>query len=257
MTAPIISLITVCYNSEATIAATLDSVASQSYRNIEHIVVDGGSIDGTLQILKSWSRSDLRIVSEPDDGVYDAMNKGIAMASGEIIGFLNADDMFADSSVVAQVATVMEDRSVDACFADLVYVDKDDVAKVVRYWKSREFATGAFAAGWCPAHPTFYVRKAVYDRLGSFDTSFRLAADAELMMRFLEKERIASVYVPRVWVRMRLGGKTNRNIQNIIAQNHEILTALDKHKLAVSRIGFAVHKIQARLTQRLTKPHDE
>lgn len=246
--APLISVITVAYNAVSTIEAAICSVLGQTYGNVEYIIVDGGSDDGTLEILDKYRDRLASCHSGPDEGVYDAMNKGIAMATGDVVGFLNADDLFADATVLEQIAVAFQDARLDACFADLMYVSRD-MRKVLRYWKSRPFTPGDFAAGWCPAHPTFYVRKLVLDRYGGFDQSFKLAADAELMMRLLEGWRISTAYVPAVWVRMRVGGQTNRSWKNILRQNKEIMRALRKNGLPFSMIGFMANKIVNRLAQ--------
>lgn len=245
-----ISVITVAYNSAATIADTLRSVASQTHPDIEHWVVDGKSTDDTLQVVQAHQHPALRVSSEPDKGIYDAMNKGLAWASGDVVGFLNADDLYADPDVLNRVADVFKDPSVDACFGDLVYVTGDN-SKVVRYWKSRPFTPGSFARGWCPAHPTFYVRRAVIDKLGPFDLSYRLAADTEFMMRYLERGHVRSIYVPHVQVRMRVGGATNQSWANIVRQNREIFQALAKHDVPFSTVSFWAHKLASRLWQRM------
>lgn len=245
---PLISLITVSYNAASTLEDAIRSVLDQTYGNVEYIIVDGGSRDGTLKILWKYDGQVEHWLSEPDTGIYDAMNKGIALASGDVVGFLNADDLFADETVLEQVAGAFRDDKIDACFADLVYVSRDN-RKVWRYWKSRPFSPGDFAAGWCPAHPTFYVRKSVLDRYGSFDKSFKLAADVELMMRLLERDRIRTAYFPRVWVRMRVGGQTNQSWKNILVQNKEIMRSLEKNGLPFSRIWFMANKIVNRLKQ--------
>jgi glycosyltransferase involved in cell wall biosynthesis len=249
-----ISVVTVCRNARDTIEDTIRSVACQTYQHVEHIIIDGSSTDGTQSIISAHDDVVAKWVSEPDQGIYDAMNKGTIMATGEVVGFLNADDVFADSSILEQVASVLQDRTLQACYADLVYVNKDDVSSIVRYWKSSSFGKGAFSAGWCPAHPTFYVRRSVFSRLGYFDRSYKLAADADLMMRFLEKGCISSLYVPHVWVTMRLGGQTNRKISNILQGNKEILNALRSNGLLVSPVRFATAKLMSRILQRYLWP---
>lgn len=248
MTSPFITIITVCYNSALTIKDTLESVALQSYKNFEHLIIDGGSTDGTLDIIRAWNGHTVCLLSEPDEGIYDAMNKGMAMASGEVLGFLNSDDFYANSSVLEQIAKAFQDKKLDACYADLAYVSQDS-QRIVRYWRSKSFAKGDFALGWSPAHPTFYVRKSVVDRYGNFDKSFKLAADAELMMRYLECAEIRSIYIPGVWIRMRIGGQTNQSLKNIVQQNKEILIALAKNNVPFSRILFASNKITNRVWQ--------
>jgi glycosyltransferase involved in cell wall biosynthesis len=249
-----ISVVTVCRNAKGTIEDTIRSVACQTYEPVEHIIIDGSSTDGTQSIIRAHDDVVEKWVSEPDQGIYDAMNKGVIMATGEVIGFLNADDVFADSSILEQVARVFQDKTLQACYADLVYVNKDDASRTVRYWKSSNFVKGAFSVGWCPAHPTFYVRRSVFSLLGYFDRSYKLAADADLMMRFLERGCISSLYVPHVWVTMRLGGQTNRNISNILRGNKEILKALRNNGLLVSPVRFAAAKLVSRISQRYLWP---
>ena len=243
-----ISVITVAYNSSKTIATTLDSVAIQTHYDIEHLVIDGASTDATLALIRNHRNPNIRLVSEPDKGIYDAMNKGLALAMGEIVGFLNSDDFYEDASVLEKVAAAFQDPAVEACYADLVYVTQDN-SRVVRYWKSKPFISGDFAKGWCPAHPTFYVRRSVIARLGLFDQSYKLAADVEFMMRYLECGRIRTVYIPHVLVRMRLGGITNQSWRNIVQQNQEILSALRKNDVPFSTLLFVVHKLISRLRQ--------
>lgn len=244
-----ITVITVAYNSAATIADTMDSVAMQAYRDMEHLVVDGASRDDTVKIAQARSTPHTRITSEPDKGIYDAMNKGFGLAQGEIIGFLNADDLYADDQVLTQVADAFQDPAIEACFGDLVYVTHDN-RRVVRYWKSCPHRLGSFSRGWCPAHPTFYVRRSALERLGRFDLSFRLAADTEFMLRYLEKGGVRSAYIPRVQVRMRVGGATNQSIGNIVRQNREIFQALEKNNVGYSPVSFMAHKVANRIWQR-------
>lgn len=248
-----ISIITVSYNSAKTIPDTIASVAAQDYESVEHIVVDGGSNDGTVQIV-AGSTSISSFVSEPDEGIYDAMNKGLSMASGDIIGILNADDFYASNTVLTDIAKVFSDEKIDACYGDLVYVDADKARRVVRYWVSRKFKPGLFKRGWMPAHPTFFCRRSVYEQFGTFDLNYKIAADVELLFRFLEKFRIRSAYVPQVLIKMRLGGTTNQSFKNIKIQNSEVLTALDKHYGKVSRFIFFLGKILNRSSQFLIRP---
>ena len=243
-----ISVVTVCYNSVKTIADTLNAVAMQTYADIEHLVIDGASKDGTVEMVRSHANPQIRLISEPDKGIYDAMNKGLAQATGEVVGFLNSDDFYVDAAVLAKIANAFQDPAVDACYADMVYVTQDN-SRVVRYWKSKPFAKGDFAKGWCPAHPTFYVRKSVIERLGLFDQSYKLAADVEFMMRYLERAQVRAAYIPDVLVRMRLGGATNQSWKNIVLQNKEIFAALRKNGVPFSRVWFAVNKVVSRLNQ--------
>ncbi len=247
-----ISIITVCFNSAATIEETILSVAAQQYPAKEHIVVDGASTDGTVDIVRRHP-SVARWVSEPDCGIYDAMNKGIAMASGDVIGTLNADDIYEDDTVLSQVAEVFSNPAVDACFADLVYVDKHDTSRVVRYWKSRPYEAGLFERGWMPAHPTFFVRRRVYEQLGNFDLAFPRQADFELTMRFLSVHKTVSVYVPRIWVKMRRGGVSNNSVRGVIEGNIEAWRACRKNKLDIGPF-FVLAKLMSRIPQFFSRP---
>lgn len=246
-----ISVITVCYNSSSTIIDTLRSVGSQIHPDVEHLVIDGLSSDNTVKVIEENRHPNLVFFSEPDLGIYDAMNKGLARATGEVIGFLNADDFFADAEVLARVAKVFEnDPRIEACFGDLVYINEEN-SKVVRYWKSRPYEKGLFARGWSPAHPTFYIRRSAFNRFGQFDQTYHLAADTEFMMRYLERGAVRSVHIPHIQVRMRIGGATNKNWRNIFNQNGEILRALKKNSIPYSLPSFLIHKFVSRFWQRL------
>lgn len=246
---PRITLITVCYNSENTIADTLQSVDRQSFSDFEHLVIDGGSSDGTLAIVAAAAAPYRKVFSQKDEGIYDAMNKGLVLSRGEIIGFLNSDDVFAGDDILATVDAAISGNGVDSCYGDLVYVSQSDTEREIRYWKSSTFEPRSFRRGWCPPHPALYIRRAVYERAGMFDRQYRLAADVELMMRFMEKAAMSSLYIPRVMVRMRLGGATNKSMRNIYRQNREILRALASHGLAVSTLGLILPKLVNRLGQ--------
>ncbi|BEI34780.1 glycosyltransferase family 2 protein [Polynucleobacter sp. HIN6] len=247
-----ISIITACYNAQYTIAETISSVIGQTYSDIEYLIIDGNSSDQTVNIIKSHPHFGKvsYFVTEPDKGVYDAMNKGISIASGEIIGLLNADDVYVDNSVLAQVAQIFSDTSIDACYADLVYVKEFDSSRIVRYWKSNTYRPGLFEKGWMPAHPTFFVRKRIYEKYGSFDPLFNLQADFELMMRFLCVHQIKVCYVPRIWVKMRMGGISNRSLIRSIFSNLDAFRACRKHGLQVSLPSlFILQKMISRLPQ--------
>lgn len=244
-----ITVVTVCFNAAATIADTLDSVARQAHPEVEHLVIDGASRDATLEVVRAHGQRVARLVSEPDRGIYDAMNKGIQLAQGEVIGFLNADDVYADSGVLSRVAAAFEDPAVDACYADLEYVDPARGGKVVRRWKSSPFAPGAFAKGWCPPHPTFFVRRDVYRRLGGFDLSRPIGTDVVLMLSFLEVHRIRARYVPGVWVKMRVGGESNASVRNVVRQNLVILDAARDLGVPINPLRFLVHKLADRFGQ--------
>lgn len=252
-----VSIITAVFNNVETLEYCIESVLSQSYRNIEYIIIDGGSADGTLDVIKKYDDKISYWVSEPDNGIYDAMNKGIRAATGDIVGILNSDDMYADEFVIENVVKCLSVNNVDTCYGDLVYVDKFDLDKVIRYWKSSDYRSGLFSKGWAPPHPTFFVRRGVYEKYGMFDLSYRLAADFELMMRFLAKYKIPSVYIPNILVRMRMGGVTNRSVLNIIKQNLEIYRAGRTNNIPISLFALTFKKSINRITQFISRPTRE
>lgn len=251
---PLISIITVCYNSEAHIADALRSVDTQTWPNLEHLVIDGASRDATLAVVAQHPRPWRHVVSERDRGIYDAMNKGIALARGELIGFLNSDDFYPTPRVLERVAEVFADESIEGCYGDLCYVRQNDTSSIVRYWRSSPFEPGLFSSGWCPPHPTLFIRRATYARLGGFDLRYPIAADMELMARYLEVNRIRTVYLPEVLVHMRMGGTTNRSLRNILQQNREIWQALEQHRLSPSFLSFLGGKLVSRCRQFLSRP---
>ena len=242
-----ISVVTVSFNSADTIEETIRSVARQRYAEKEHIVIDGGSTDGTIDVLQRQATL-MRWQSEPDRGLYDAMNKGFALASGDIVGFLNSDDFYQHAEVLSKVADVMKDERVDACYADLVYVRPHDTQRVVRYWKSREYQNGLCRTGWLPAHPTFFLRRRILEEHGGFDLEFPRQADFELSLRLFEIHHIHAVYVPDVWVRMRTGGVSNRSILGVIKGNIEAYRACRKNRIRVTPF-FVFRKMLSRIPQ--------
>jgi glycosyltransferase involved in cell wall biosynthesis len=248
-----LSVITVCRNARGTINQALSSIHRQSYRPLEHIVVDGASTDGTLEVLRERQAGIAQLVSEPDNGLYHAMNKGIALATGDYLGFLNADDIYADAEALARIARALQAGNRDAAFGDLVYVRQDDPNAVVRYWRSGPYAAGRVERGWMPAHPTFFVRTALLRKLGGFDTRYRFQADYELMVRLFLKERISSAYIPEVLVRMRVGGHTNRSLRNVYLGNLEAHRACVDNGVHVSPF-FVLLKMFSRLPQFFARP---
>ena len=216
-----VSIITAALNNQEIIQNCILSVIQQTYQNRECIIVDGGSTDGTLDVIKKYGDRITKWVSEPDEGLYYALNKGIRMATGDIVGFLNADDFFAHNEVIERVVARMIEYNVDSCYGDLLYVDKNNTDKIIRYWKSVPYKEGLFYEGWMPPHPTFFVKKEVYERHGYFNTDFKIAADYELMLRFLEKHKISTYHIPEVLIKMRLGGMSNRNLKNLFTKSSE------------------------------------
>jgi glycosyltransferase len=222
-----ISIITVAYNSARTIGDTLESLGAQSHSDIEHIVVDGGSTDGTREIVAARGSAVSRFVSERDEGIYDAMNKGLSMATGDWVGFLNADDTFADSQSVERIAYAAM-TGTDVIYGDLLYVD-EAMDRTIRYWQAGEFRPERLRLGWMPPHPTLYVRRSITQSLGGFDISLRIAADYEYMLRLLTAPNVRVSYLPRVLVRMRTGGASNRSLGALMLKSREDLKALRRH----------------------------
>ena len=217
-----VTIITVAYNSVDTISGTIESVINQTYQDIEYIIIDGKSNDGTLDIVNNYERKITKVISEEDNGIYDAMNKGISIASGDVIGFLNADDLFFSNQCIEKIM-VNFNGEVDVVYGDLIYVDRDDSSSLIRYWKSGNFEKSNYKDGWMTPHPSTYIKKRVYDEYGIYDTRFRIAADYELMLRFLYKNNLKVKYVPEVIVKMRTGGVSNRSFRNIIVSNDEVV----------------------------------
>ncbi len=223
---PLVTIITVVFNGATTLEDTIRSVLQQTYENIEYIIIDGGSSDGTLDIIRKYDSQLDYWLSEPDAGIYDAMNKGLSLCTGDVVGFLNADDLYSHREVLASVASTFRSQvGLQTCFGDLAYVDKLDTRKIVRYWRSGTYRQGIFQKGWVPPHPTFFAKRSAYLEHGGFNLSYSLAADFELMLRFLEARHLSTAYIPQVLVRMRMGGATNRSISNVIQQNREIIRA--------------------------------
>lgn len=226
-----ISIITATYNNEETILDTISSVVSQTYINIEHIIIDGASKDKTLSLIKENSTKIVKLISEPDNGIYDALNKGIRNATGDVIVFLHADDIFAEKTIIENAVKLFQEQQTDSIYGDLQYVSKQDTDKIIRYWKSGKFKLSKLKRGWMPPHPTFFVKKNIYNKFGKFDTNFRIAADYDIILRFLGKHKISTAYLPKVMIKMRIGGESNKSFKNIIKKMKEDVKALKKNKL--------------------------
>lgn len=219
------SIITAVYNAEATVGEAIASVAAQTYSDLEHIVVEGASPDGSLKAIQTAAHPRMDLKSEPDAGIYDALNKGIFRATGDVIGFVHSDDFLAHSDVLRRVADAFDAPQTEAVFANLDYVSQGDTSRVVRHWATGPFTPQKLRRGWMPAHPTLFVRRAVYERIGVFDTSFQIAADYDFILRyFCEEPRTA--YLPEVTYKMRLGGVSNRDVSRIRLKMGEDLRAL-------------------------------
>lgn len=242
-----VSIVTPVLNNKETIHDCIDSVSRQSYDHIEHVIIDGGSTDGTVDIIKKNQDRLLMWVSEPDRGIYDAMNKGINKTSGDIIGVLNSDDMYTDNRVIEKVAELLLGMDAETCYGDLMYVDRANINKTVRYWKSGCYRRGNFRRGWMPPHPTFFVRRSVYEKHGLFNLDFTLAADYELMLRFLYKHSISTVYIPEVLVKMRIGGSCRPGVQNTLHNMAENYRAWRVNGLKVNPLTFLLKPLSKTL----------
>lgn len=242
-----ISIITVVYNNQAHIEQCIQSVLNQTYTNIEHIIIDGNSIDGTKDILKRYQSKISRWISEPDQGIYDALNKGIQLATGNVIGLLHSDDMFASETVIEKIATRFTETKCDATYGDLLYVSKSDPSKIVRYWKSSSFDVKNFRKGWMPAHPTLFMTKKVYDTYGLFKLQYRIASDYDLMLRTVGNGTLKCEYIPEIITRMRVGGASNKSLRNIWIKSYEDWQALRSNKMG--GISTLIRKNTSKLGQ--------
>ena len=226
-----ISIISVCFNSSKTILDTIRSVNSQSYPNIEHVFIDGLSSDNTLEIIRSNSKKKNVIISEKDSGLYDAINKGILNATGDVIGLLHSDDILYSSEIISDLIAKIYDENLDGVYGDLQYVDKKNTNKIIRLWKSCEFNPNLLGKGWMPAHPTLILKKEVYSKHGVFNKSFKIAADYDFMLRILKDKTLNFGYLPRVIIKMRVGGASNRSIKNIIKKSKEDYRAIRSNNI--------------------------
>jgi Predicted glycosyltransferases len=220
-----VSVITVSYNSVRTISDTIKSVLTQTYPDIEYIIIDGSSSDGSIELVKSFGNSISKFVSEPDNGIYGAINKGIRLATGDIVGILNSDDFFYDNNVIERVATLFRENEIDAVFGDAQFVNQINTSKIVRYYSSGSFNPNKFKYGFMPAHPSFYVKRALFEKLGYYKTDYKIAADFELLLRFLYINRIKYKYLEMPFLSMRMGGVSNKSIHSKYILNKEIYRA--------------------------------
>jgi glycosyltransferase involved in cell wall biosynthesis len=231
-----ISVITVTYNSAQTLEDTIKSVVNQTYPDIEYIIVDGLSKDDTLNIVKKYEGKIAKVVSEKDNGIYDAINKGVDLATGEVVAILNSDDLYNGENVIAQIMKTFAETNADAVYGDLVYVERTNIDKITRTWNSGKYKEGKFIKGWMPPHPSFFVKRWCYKRFGKFHTTFKTSADYELMLRFIHVNKIKLAYVPEVLVRMRLGGQSNVSLANRLEANREDRKAWEMNGLKPGRL---------------------
>ena len=252
-----ISIITVVYNNKDTIQDAIDSALSQEYDDLEYIIVDGASNDGTVEAIKEavkrYPERSIKFISEEDDGIYDAMNKGIRLSEGDVVGTLNSDDFYINNDVISIVINEFISKNVDSIFADLVYVRADDLGKIVRYYSSAGFYPKKMAYGWMPAHPTFFVKKEIYERYGLYKTDYQIAADYELIARFLVNNKVSYSYIPKVLVRMRTGGASTRNLKSSWILNKEILRACAENGVKTNIIKV-LSKYPTKILQSIKKP---
>ncbi|MEL4869147.1 glycosyltransferase family 2 protein [Pantoea agglomerans] len=225
-----VSIITATYNSEKILADTLNSVESQTYQNIEYIIVDGASTDGTLELINRLSSRVTKIVSEKDKGIYDALNKGVKMATGDVIGFIHSDDILANPDIVEKIVNEFHFSNADLVYGDLVFIDRENTSKIKRYWRSGEFRKSKISFGWAPPHPSFYMKKKLYQDNGLFDLNFKIAADYDQMIRMLQRDNIKVSYLNEIFVKMRLGGESTK-IENAISSTQEIISIMKKHQI--------------------------
>jgi len=236
-----VTIITATYNSASTLSDTLKSVENQDYPHIQHLIVDGASTDNTLEIARSFPYVH-RMISEPDKGLYDAMNKGIGLAEGDVIGILNSDDFYAHPAVISKVVETLQTSGADMVYADLEYVHPIEITKVIRHWKAGKYEDGLFLNGWMPPHPTLFVRREVYEKFGCFNTSLRFSADYELMLRLIHRYGVKVSYIPEVTVKMRAGGLSNASLSNRLKANKE------------DRLAWEINGLQPHFYTRYLKP---
>jgi glycosyltransferase involved in cell wall biosynthesis len=228
---PLISIVTAVYNRVETLPEALSSVERQTYGRVQHVIIDGGSSDGSIELIRARVRADAIVVSEPDNGIYDALNKGVARATGDVIGILHSDDLFASDHVLAKVAAGFAQADVMAVYGDLDYVRRDDPARVVRHWEAGQFRRDRLGWGWMPPHPALFLRRSVMEGMGVYDTSFRIAGDYDAILRYFSLEGFRTAYIPEVLVKMRLGGESNRSLGRIIRKSREDYGAIRKNRI--------------------------
>lgn len=243
-----ISIITVCYNSIATIEDTIRSVIDQSYKNIEYIIIDGGSTDGTLDVINRYDSHVDKCISESDKGIFDAMNKGVEMATGDVVGLINSDDIFNSNQSLEKVMKIFNSSpELDSLYADLYYVSQKNINNIVRYWVTGK--QKPFIRGWHPAHPAFYVKKDIYNKRGLYNVDLSLAADFEIMLRFIEKFQISTYYLEEPLVKMRLGGASNNSLRGFIKQNIQCIKAFKLNNLPVNTFMYPFNRLVPKLFQ--------
>ena len=244
-----VTIITATLNNSSTITETINSVLSQDFFDIEHIIIDGSSSDGTLEIINDYKSKNksVKLFSEKDNGVYNALNKGLSLATGDIIGFLHSDDVFASKTIISEIISIFENNDADGVYGNLQYVKNSDISKVIRNWKSRNFYPEMIKKAWMPPHPTLFLRNEVYEKHGHFDTSYKISADYEFILRIFKDQFLNFEYLPKVITSMRLGGISNGSMRNIALKVKEDYRAMRKHK--VGNIFTLARKTLSKLDQ--------
>ncbi|GAB4024329.1 glycosyltransferase family 2 protein [Spirosoma koreense] len=250
-----VSIITVVYNGAEFIRDCIESILNQTYTNIEYIIVDGNSTDGTVELVQSYGDRIARFISEPDKGLYDAMNKGIGLATGDVIGLLNADDFYRHSRVIEHMVATFERTGSDAVYGDMIYVDREDNRKIKRYWRSGWYRENAFLWGWMPGHLSFFAKRTLYERFGKFRLDMKSAADYELMLRFIHKNKIKLAYMDEVTIVMRMGGISNSSVKNRLRANREDQQAWQINGLKPYFFTFWLKPLR-KVNQYVSKPPD-
>lgn len=247
-----ISVITAAYKSRDTVGEAIDSVARQSHADLEHLVVEGMSMDGTLEAIEHVAHERMRLISEPDGGIYDALNKGICNSTGQIIGFVHSDDVLAHDEVLERIVSAFDDNSVEAVFGDLVYVSKADTSRIIRYWSAGAFNPRLLRRGWMPPHPTLYLRRGVYDRLGLYDKTMVVSADYDFILRYFSQNSCETIYVPEVFYKMRVGGISNRSWSRVRQKMAEDMLAIRRNQ--VGGLDTLAFKNLSKVGQFVTRP---
>ena len=230
---PLVTIITIVHNNVKTIRTAVQSVAHQSYENIEHIVIDNCSNDGTLEAIYQQENDISLIISEPDDGIYHALNKGIKLANGEIIGFLNSDDVLKNRNTITTIVQNLMAEDNEAVYGDLQYFSKQRPNRIIRSWKSNKYTSKKFRQGWMPPHPTFYTYKDIYLKYGFFDISYKISSDYDMMLRLLYEKKIKAKYIPEVLVKMQRGGVSNQNLRSIMLKSKEDFLIMKKYNFSL------------------------
>jgi glycosyltransferase involved in cell wall biosynthesis len=229
---PKVSIITACFNSQETIASTIESVLSQTYPEIEYLLIDGGSRDGTLVRIEPYRARISRIISEKDRGIYDALNKGVSLSQGDLVGFMHSDDRFANPHAIERLVETLGAHQADGVYSDLEYIRQEGAdEKVLRHWKSCDFHPGLLSRGWMPPHPTLYLKRSVYERVGLFDLQYSIAADYDFILRAFKENHLRFAYLPEVTVQMRVGGASNGSLSRILRKSSEDYSILSRHGL--------------------------